>query len=172
MDYKDYKLEDKLAREDYINSRNDVIRKSDATELWTKVISKAIDDIIYYTVLENKQNLKEEEEACRKNAREFLFNDEHRVPFDYYTIITQCPECNNTTELQMSDYISGIEMCNNCSAFYDTEETLYDIAKLNKEISFRELLSIIWDIDNVEEFREGIERRIKMSVEKRICQKK
>ena len=166
MEYKDYKEEDALAREDYINSRTDILHKSHAIDVWTRVIRKAKDDIIYYTVLEDKRSLKPEEKEEKEEAIAFLSDDEYKIPFDDYEIIVLCPVCLVSTVTLMSNYASGLEMCSNCSAKYNIEETTYKINKISKEINFSDLLSIL-GIENVKLFRDQIFKRIETAIKVR-----
>lgn len=171
MKHKDYSAEDAKARQDYLNSRTDVIKKCYATDLWIKVISKAIDDIIYYRVLrerENKRQLKEEEQVDEQNAIAFLFDDSYKIPFDDYLVIADCPICEEEIEVHMSNLASGIEMCRNCSARFTVDDTRFMVKEVRKEVNLKELLSIIWGSEDVEIFRKGVIRKIESAVRKKL----
>lgn len=171
MKHKDYIAEDAKARQDYLNSRTDVVKKCYATDLWIKVISKAIDDIIYYRVIkekENKRPLKEEEQIDFDNAIAFLFDDDYKIPFDDYFVAAQCSICDEKTEVYMSYLASGIEMCRNCSARYSVDDTKYTIEKIHKEVNLKELLSIIWGSEDIKMFRKGVKDKIENTIRKKL----
>lgn len=170
MKYKNYDQEDATTREDYIASRTDIIKKSFAADLWTRVITKAIDDIVYFQVQRNKHiNYipKPDELLDEQEAKDFLFNDEHLIPYDDYEVIAECSICQERTEVLMSNLASGIEMCSNCSAAYSTEDTTYEVIKVPKEITLKELVSIIYKISDIEIFRNGIRKHIEKLIRKK-----
>lgn len=67
-------------RETYLSSRDNVIERSWVTELWMRVIQKAIDDLALFTRMhEDGETLTEEDKMYADTAYSFLFNPEYTV---------------------------------------------------------------------------------------------
>jgi len=171
MKYNDYYEADLEDRDDYLGSRSDIIKRSGITKLWTKVIEKAKDDIVRYNVLRTKKPNKnlEIERKDKEDAEEFLYNDEHLFAFDDYKIKIICPICNTYHITYMSNLSSGVEMCNNCSCFYSSEDVPeYEVEHITKEINLEELLSIIKPSKDINKFRERTKKEIELTIEAKL----
>jgi len=158
--------EDRMAQ---LGSRTNVLGKSFVTDLWTKVLHRAIDDIVLYRVMrENDVPLKEEDIELEMSAQEFLFDDEYRVPMDDYQIRTECHKCKKDYLDWMSCLSCASSYCPVCNNKQDIKFSSYTILEEQqlKDISLRELLSI-WDIEDVDGFRKGVKVRIESLVEKK-----
>ena len=158
--------EDRMAQ---LGSRTNVLGKSFVTDLWTKVLHRAIDDIVLYRVMrENDVPLKEEDIELEMSAQEFLFDDEYRVPMDDYQIRTECHKCKKSYLDWMSCLSCASSYCPICNNKQDIKFSSYIILEEQqlKDISLRELLSI-WDIEDVDGFRKGVKLRIESLVEKK-----
>lgn len=169
MKYTDYYTVDKDFRDSYYGVRSDVTKKLFETDLWKRVIEKAVDDIIYYEALEIKQGkIKEEEKEFVREARSFLFNDNHKIHFDDYLVSVVCSICNETEEVYMSHLASGLEMCNNCSVMYSPEDTDQTIKEVTKEITLREILEMMVGFDGISYFRKIKEEEIEKGIRAKL----
>lgn len=64
----------------YVGSRDFILYRSWVTELWMRVIQKAIDDLALFTRMrEDGEKLSEEEEILASTAEGFLFNPEYTI---------------------------------------------------------------------------------------------
>jgi hypothetical protein len=67
-------------RDLYIDNRESTLGKSWVTDLWVKVIKKAIDDLVLYTrISKNGGKLSEEELLYANTAYGFLFDPEYTI---------------------------------------------------------------------------------------------
>jgi hypothetical protein len=151
--------EDRLIQ---LSSRTDVLSKSFTTDLWMKVITRAIDDVALYRVMrEQGKELKEEELEYEKSASAFLFNKEHRIPMDDYQVDITCPKCEHIWQSIMSLAAGSNSICPQCS--YKTSWKFTDYAVTDnqtiKDISLEELIAL-WGVEDIDGFRKGCKRRI------------
>jgi len=159
VDYKD--------KEAYISSRNDVLNKSFVTDLWMKVILRAIDDVALYTIMRvTNKKLREEDLENESSALGFLFDEDYRIPMDDYLVDVICPECKNVSTEVISDVAGQRFFCSCGTITRNIEYTLTGQQRI-KDISLRELISL-WGIDNIEEFRTGLRRRIDEIIAKKL----
>lgn len=164
-----YKIVDNQERNAYISSRNDILTKSFATDLWLKVISRAIDDLVMYqTYRAEGKELRDDEKEYEATAYGFLFDEEYTVPLDDYIAIVKCQKCNNETEKLMSLVISEDFFCPECKNKITAKTAVANIVstKVKVEITLEELLSY-WGMDNIKAFRIGCKKRIKELINKR-----
>lgn len=165
-EYLEADAKDRIA---YIGSRSDVLNKSFATDLWMKVIHRAIDDIVTYRISrENNKDIKEEELESINDAYGFLFHDEHKIPFDDYFVDIECLECKNTITIEMSLFAGETATCNICNKLQGINISNYTLStkKHMKEINLREILQF-WGIDDIKGFRSGVRERIEELIEKK-----
>jgi hypothetical protein len=67
-------------RDDYLESRDNVLERSWVTELWMRVIQKAIDDLALFTRMhEDGEFISEENMIYANTAYNFLFNPEYTI---------------------------------------------------------------------------------------------
>jgi hypothetical protein len=164
-DYSEADTNDRLA---YIGSRSDVLSKSFVTDLWVKVINRAIDDIVIYRVSkDNNKPIKEEELETVNDAYGFLFHDEYKVPFDDYLVKVECLECTLVNTIKMSLFASDSEKCL-CGKIYNINLCTYTIIKDQriKEVNLRQILEF-WSIKNMSGFRNGVRERIEELIERK-----
>lgn len=157
-------------RQAFIASRNNVLGKSFVTDLWMKVIHRAIDDIVMYrSMREEDKELNEEEEEFEDSAYKFLFDDEYRIPVDDYLIDIQCPECQTLqSSRKMSEFSNSKVECTQCNTSLLSSCSLYKVADgtIVKDMNLRELLSL-WGMEDIAGFRDGILERIEELVKKK-----
>ena len=158
--------EDRLAQ---LSSRTATINKSFVTDLWMKVLHRAINDIVLYTIMkDNNIQLKEEDLEFEQSAYNFLFNDDYRIPIDDYNIVIMCSGCTRNYNDKMSILSAGDSRCPNCYTPQDEKTTEYTISTTSnvKDISLEELLTL-WNIDDINGFRKGTKARIQELVTKK-----
>jgi hypothetical protein len=164
-----YDQVDEEDRQAHIGSRSDILSKSFVTDLWMKVISRAVDDLVSIELLK-KQNvaLKEEDKEIEETATSFLFNDNHRIALDDYLVNVVCISCQWHSVHSMSEFSGHESVCPNCENLIDPRVCDYEITEqqVYKDISLRELLSV-WEIDDITGFRNGVRERIKVLTEKK-----
>lgn len=164
-DYSEADTNDRIA---YIGSRSNILSKSFVTDLWMKVIHRAIDDIVTYRVSKEANKLiKEEELETINDAYGFLFHDEYKIPFDDYLIDVDCPECTLTRTIEMSLFTGEFEKCL-CGKLYNINLCTYTINKKQniKEINLRQILQF-WSIEDMNGFRSGVRERIEELIERK-----
>jgi hypothetical protein len=155
-----YTSVDARDREAHLDSRNNILSKSFVTDLWMKVITRAIDDVALYKVMRHKgRKLKEEELLNEESAWEFLFNDDYRIPMGDYLVDVVCPVCNTISKEYISDIVGQYFGCPKCKEVTKNPEFTITEEQKMKEISLRELISL-WGIENIEQFRVGVSKRI------------
>ena len=70
-------------RDAYIGSRDYILERSWVTELWMRVIQKAIDDLALFTrMYEDKEKISEEEWGYAETAHGFLFDPDYVIDID------------------------------------------------------------------------------------------
>jgi len=157
-------------REAFISSRNNVLGKSFATDLWMKVIHRAIDDIVMYkSMRETDKSLSEEDEEFEDSAYHFLFNDNYRILVDDYLVDIECPKCRClTAKTKMSQLSKDKAKCASCGLSIRLSTASYTISDKTviRDMNLAELLSL-WGIEDVAGFREGVLERIEELVEKK-----
>lgn len=164
--YDEVDKEDRLAQ---LVSRTDTISKSFVTDLWMKVLHRAIDDVVLYTVMrENGVELKEEDLEFEASAHGFLFDDEYRIPMDDYEVLINCHQCNNYSYTdKMSILAANDSVCPECQCRQDEKAANYTIVnQFIKDISLQELLEM-WNINDIDGFRKGTRARIEELVKKK-----
>jgi len=165
-----YHQVDEADREAQLSSRNDVLKKSFAADLWTKVIIRAIDDIaLYQWMREMGRTLKEEELAYEESAKSFLFDDEYSIPMDDYLVNITCVKCNTGWPESMSKAAGNDSVCPSCGKKTSWKYTNYEMidGQVLKNISLKELISL-WGVDDIVGFRAGCHRRIQEIVDKKL----
>ena len=157
-------------REAQLSSRTETISKSFVTDLWMKVLHRAIDDVVLYTVMRDSGTpLKEEDLEFEQSAHDFLFDDSYRIPMDDYDVMIDCFGCKKYSyKDKMSVLSAGYSRCPKCYTTQEEKVTSYKIAsgKPVKDISLEELLAL-WGIDDIDGFRKGTRARIEELVEKK-----
>ena len=152
--------EDRLAQ---LSSRTETITKSFVTDLWMKVLHRAIDDVVLFTVMRDSDiPLKEEDLELAQSAHDFLFDDTYRIPMDDYNVFIHCDNCGNYSyQDKMSNLAAGNSKCPKCLTVQDEKTVEYNISQEYrvKDVSLEELLSM-WNIEDVEGFRKGTKARI------------
>lgn len=164
-----YKTVDRFEKEAYIASRNDVLVKSFVTDLWLKVISRAIDDLVIYQLYRAEgKELKEEEKEYESSAYNFLFNDEYTIPLDDYNVLVSCCRCEHQTLKLISLVVSEDFVCPECKAKVSSKTALMNVLEkqCRVEITLKELLSYL-NLNDIDSFRDGCKKRIKDLVGKR-----
>jgi hypothetical protein len=132
------------------------------TDLWMKVIQRAIEDAAFAKSLRDSgEELTDEVLDWEDSAIEFLFNDNHKIPFDDYVVEISCPRCGFEWSNQMSVVAAETSICSKCKYKINTKYIEYRIKKeqILKEISLEELVSL-WGVNDIDRFREGCRKRI------------
>lgn len=162
-----YSKADKAEQEAQLASRNNVIKKSFVTDLWIKVLHRAIDDIVMYFIEREKgTKLKQEDLEIEQSAYDLLFDDDYRIIIDDYQIVITCNGCKDTHIRHMSEATNTLKLiCPLCNHHIIKKETEYYILEHQqiKEISLVELLSM-WDIHDIKQFRVGARKRIALLI--------
>ncbi len=153
-----------------LSSRTNVLSKSFTTDLWMKVITRAIDDVALYRMMRAQgKELKDEEKEFEESANAFLFDEEHHIPMDDYQVDVKCPKCEHLWQSTMSLAAGTDSICPSCS--YKTNWKYTDYTATNnqviKDISLKELISL-WGVEDIVGFRSGCERRIKEIVANKL----
>ena len=155
----------------YTSSEESNILSTPEFNLWIDVIRQAVDDIVLIDILiEEGKEVKEEYHEYRQSAHDFLFNDSHLIIFDDYKISYLCSDCFKNVSTKMSEFIN-VSICPNCGKQNSIISTSYEIEKISKEISLKELFSI-FNIENINNFRESLEERIEFLKEKKRIKRK
>lgn len=167
--YDDEELEERNAT---IESRQALFNsyKKWPTDLWLKVIQRAMDDAaLAKAARDNDKVISSEMAEDEDSALSFLFNKDHKIPFDDYEVEIICPKCNIRWNAKMSTVSAVPSICTACKYKISTKYIEYRIAnkKVKIEISLEELLSL-FGIQNIEKFRDGCWKRIEeLSLRKR-----
>jgi hypothetical protein len=165
-----YDESDTIDRNAHLASRSNVSIKTFATNLWMRVISRAIDDIALYEFMrEVGRELKDEEQECEASAVGFLFSDEHRVPIDDYLIDILCQKCGMEWESLISKVAGTSCTCPLCGNKTTWQYTTYEIVEDQeiKDISLQDLISLL-GVEDIEAFRDGCNKKIDSLVNKRL----
>lgn len=165
-----YRIMDNEEREAQIGSRNNIISKSFVTELWMKVITRAIDDIALYHVMKKKgKTLTEEDLANEESAFGFLFDDDYFIPMDDYLVDLICPKCKTLWTDYLSTIIGQNYKCDSCQTIINKKYIQYTITDKQKikDITLTELISI-WGVEDIKGFRLGVKRRIDEIVKNKL----
>jgi predicted RNA-binding Zn-ribbon protein involved in translation (DUF1610 family) len=160
----DYSLEELEERYKIISAQQDITKeyKKWATDLWMKVIQRAIDDILLIRIMEsNGEEITEEMKEWKESAESFLFDEDYYIPFDDYEVTIECPKCGSQWKKQMSTVVAEKSRCSKCKYKISTKYIDYRIISkdIKTEISLEELISL-WGIENITLFREGCKKRI------------
>jgi len=165
-----YTAVDNADREAHIESRTDVLNKSFVTDLWMKVITRAIDDVALYQIMRHKGKiLKEEDLENEASAKGFLFDDSHKIPMGDYLIDIHCPKCNKEWVQAMSIVVGQDSICPHCNHRTNRKYVDYTITEdqVIKDISLQDLIAI-WGVNNIDSFREGVKDRVEEIIEKKL----
>ena len=165
-----YSNVDTADREAQLSSRTDILSKSFATELWMKVINRAVDDAALYKFMRAIGNaLNEEEIEYECSANGFLFDELYRIPMDDYIVDVECLKCKHVWQMPMSVAAGSDSICPNCTNKSSWQYTIYRITDQQtiREISLEDLISL-WGVDNIAGFRDGCRKRIDDIVKKKI----
>lgn len=160
----DYSNEITEEREITISSRNSLIEeyKKWPTDLWMKVLQRAIEDAAYCKSLRDADiELSEEEKEWEMSALSFLFDENHKIAFDDYLVDITCTKCNHVWPIEMSIVSAEMSICPVCNNNMSPKYVVYDITEEQsiREISLEELISL-WGVNNIKTFREGCLNRI------------
>jgi hypothetical protein len=169
-----YSQTDKLEREAQIGDRNNTADKLNVTELWMKVLHKAVDDIATYSLKQEREELTKEEEFDLANAYGILFDPDWRIHIDDYFVNVHCPKCETLWPMKMSIVASEDVTCPKCKRKTKPKTTLFTKADqyVTREISLEDLLAI-WGLEDVIGFRDGIKNQIRvLKMKKREIRKK
>jgi hypothetical protein len=165
-----YEQGDSRYRYAQLSSRTDVLSKSFTTDLWMKVITRAIDDVALYTFLHREEKeLTEEELLLASSAYSFLFDDDYRIPIDDYEVDIVCNKCDDIWLSTMSEVAGTDVVCPLCGHKTGWKFTEYTITEnqVVKEISLEELISL-WGVEDIVGFRNGCKNRIEEIINKKI----
>lgn len=165
-----YDQVDEEDRQAHIGSRSDILSKSFVTDLWMKVIGRAVDDLVSINLMRQQGTpLKDEDKESEESAMSFLFDDNHRIALDDYLVDITCVNCMASLSEPMSQFTGGESICSGCNTPVDPKVCDYTITEnqVYRDISLQELLAT-WDIDDIDGFREGVRNRIKSQVAKKI----
>lgn len=165
-----YTEADNLDRYAYVTSRSDVLTKSFVTDLWMRVVTKAIEDIAQFKIMRILNiPLKEEDLEDEESAVSFLFNRDHRIPLDDYIVDVICQKCSFVWQDAMSLVASTDMECPFCNSRSSWKYTVYRITENQtiRDISLEELMSI-WGVEDIELFREGCKKNIDKIVDKKL----
>lgn len=164
-----YDQVDEEDREAHISSRSDILSKSFVTDLWMKVISRAVDDLVSIALIKKQDTeLKDEDKELENSATSFLFNDDHRIALDDYLVDVICVSCQCVSNFPMSEFSGGDAICSGCQTEIDPKLCDCNITEgqTYKDISLKELLAT-WNIEDIDGFRSGVRERIKVLTEKK-----
>jgi len=165
-----YTQVDEEDSEAQISSRNNIFNKSFVTDLWMRVITKAIEDVALYSLMRQKGKiLKEEEIENEESAISFLFNEDHRIPLSDYLVDVYCHKCKETWTTLISKITGQDSICQNCNETIHKKYIEYTITENQemKEISLAELISL-WGIENIKAFRIGAKQRIENIIKEKL----
>lgn len=158
-----YEIEELEERNTTLEARESLIQnhKKWPTELWTKVIERAIEDAAHAKGLrDSNKKLSFDAQENESSALSFLFDPKHKIPFDDYVVEITCPKCKHVWHKPMSEASASKSKCKckyKISTKYIDSKITNKIVK--KEISLEELVSL-WGVDDIEGFRDGCWRRI------------
>jgi len=156
-------------REAYLTSTNSILEKTWLTDLWMRVIQKAIDDLaLFRRTLESDVRLTIDDWDMGTSAYCFLFDDSYRVPIDDYYIDIMCPGCDDAWVDKISEVAGKDLICPLCGCEVPWATIRYTISSDHevRDISLGELLSI-WGCEDVSGFRRGARKRVAELVESR-----
>ena len=165
IDKRECYLEEELEeRSVTIESRQELSEsyKKWTTDLWMKVIQRAIEDAaLAKSARDNDEEISEEMNKWEDSALSFLFNNDHKIPFDDYLVEIICPKCGNAWTNAMSVVSAEPSICSGCKYKISTKYIEYRITneEVVSEISLAELISL-WGIEDIEGFRDGCWDRI------------
>lgn len=165
-----YNKVDAADREAQLTSRTDILSKSFATDLWMRVISRAIDDVALFMFMRaSGTELKEEDIEYEESANGFLFDDTHRIPMDDYLVDIDCQKCQQTWSEPMSQAAGSDSICPHCGNKTSWKYTTYRMTEQQviRDMSLEELVSL-WGVEDVKVFRSGCKRRIDELVKKKL----
>jgi len=165
-----YRNADREEREAQLSSRTDVLTKSFATELWMRVIQRAIDDVALFRIMRVKgKELKEEELEDERSAKSFLFDEDYAIVMDDYLVDVDCPKCKGKWTERLSSVVGQNSKCPLCENVINKKYISYTITPLQtiKEITMRDLISI-WGVEDLTGFRIGLNNRINEIVKKKL----
>jgi len=170
-----YEEVDEADRYAQLSSRSDILSKSFTTDVWMKVITRAIDDVALYEFMRQEgKKLKEEELEFEASAKSFLFNENEKILFDDYLVDVTCQKCRQVWKETMSVIAGSNISCPKCRRKISWKHAKYKVTKdqIIKDISLKELISL-WGVEDIKGFREGCKRRIQEIIDKKtITQKK
>lgn len=169
----DYTEEEKLERQCIIESKDSARTIiNNHKNLWVKVIKRSINDAALMRInipkwedklkktIDERKRKKIEIEIEKMNSIEdsalaFLFNPDHKIPWDDFTINVQCPKCKNEWKTLMSVAAEQTSKCSKCKYDISAKYIQYRITEeyKDKEITLEELL-YLFEIENIEEFRD------------------
>jgi hypothetical protein len=157
----DYTELDKQEREDQLGSRNSVVGKTWATDLWVRVVQRAVEDLITFKKMRAAGKIPDADDLLdEESAIGFLFDDDYTIPMDDYQVKTSCPKCGWSKTGMMSDLVGHQLNCEGCKAVSKWKTVVCEIVEGQNipVMSLAELLSI-WDVDDIDGFRQGVLER-------------
>ncbi len=162
----EYSKQDKIDKEIHLHDRNDLTTKSNITDLWIKVLHKAVEDIVLFRLMkEEEKELTEEEKGYEKSAYGLLFDPKYKIPFDDYYVKVIC-KCGATKQQLISLVVAENYKCFNCSHKTSPKTTSFKFVQEQslKELTLEDILAI-WGIEDIEKFRKEIKYRIEKLIE-------
>lgn len=171
-----YSLEESEERSATIESRQELSEsyKKWTTDLWMKVIQRAIEDAaLAKSARDCDEEVLGEMAEWEDSALNFLFNNDHKIPFDDYKVQIICPKCKHSWTDAMSIVSAEPSICTECRYKISTKYIEYRITneEVKSEISLAELISL-WGVNDIEGFRDGCWDRIEELSQRRKPKKK
>lgn len=152
----------------FLSSRNPVLNKSWVSDLWCRVIQRALDDIILFERMhQNDESLTEENMEDEQTAHALLFDETHRIPMDDYLVKISCPQCKKNWQDQISK-IAGCDLvCPACSHEIIWKYLSYETVPGQdiKDIALQDLLECL-GIEDIHGFRAGCKEYIQAMSDK------
>ncbi len=165
-----YEIVDADDREAQLSSMTDTLSKSFATDLWVRVITRAIDDVAQFEFMRRSgAELREEDIENEESALGFLFDPDYSVPMDDYLVDVVCPKCQFVWSAAMSIVASIDSVCPQCNCKTSWKYITYTITanQIFREISLEDLVAL-WGVEDIEAFRIGCRKNIERIVLKKL----
>jgi hypothetical protein len=134
------------------------------------VITRAINDVALYQLMRTQgKELKDEELEFEESAIGFLFDDSYTIPMDDFLVDIDCPKCEKTWSVSMSETAGKDSICPHCNHKTSWKHTTYEITENQtvKDITLKDLIAI-WGVEDIDGFRDGVRRRIEEIVSKKL----
>jgi hypothetical protein len=166
--YKEADIIDQLA---LLSSRGSTFAKDGVSNMWIRVILRAVDDLILCEYKYRKNgSLTDEEMEFETTANGFLFDYQWRIPLDDYLVNVICQKCKRGKSAKpMSKVAGNSSVCECCGHKTSWKYVVYETIPGQdiKDISFNELISS-WGFENVNSVREYLKQYIETEVNSRL----